>query len=418
MKETPTTESTLLDSRGEPLKEPKSSAEATSWKESNMDIKGGDPAKRLTGSWQDEKQGSTKDLSKKATVVVGQVGEGAKEVSRTANAATGHATQGAKEILSDAREGAKGVANAAQNAAGHAVETGKEVVEDLKEGAKNLANTAMTTAGEAKEVVQAAGSEVAGIVKEVTDRATHTVVDAIHEVRPTIRRANRAAGAFVASNAVPISLVGFGAGWLLMSGRRRRPSATPDLARSLTSSAASSALASESKPSIGMRGSQARQQSSSPGEATSLTEATTEVVHEAAEVVQEAASSVREGVKHVGAEARARASELKQRAAHQIETAREVVSERAAKLKKGAGERLDRAKQSTTHLAESSPFALIALSLGAGMGTAMLFPSSKPEKRLMGAARDRLVDEASETASRVGGVARETARNLRDNLHP
>jgi hypothetical protein len=95
-----------------------------------------------------------------------------------------------------------------------------------------------------------------------------------------------------------------------------------------------------------------------------------------------------------------------------------VVSERATKIKKGAGQQLDRAKQSTTHLAESSPFALIALSLGAGMGTAMLFPSSKSEKRLMGATRDRLVDEAADTASRVGGVARETARNLRDSLHP
>jgi len=413
--ETPTTATTLLDSRGEPLKEKKNVGDISS-KEFTMESKPAESkpaeqAKSLPREVQDKWQESTRDVSKRATTIVGQVGEGAKEVSRTAGAASGHAAEGAKEILSDAREGAKNVAGVAQDAVGHAVGTGKEIIEDLKGGGKVLANTAMEVASEAKEVVQEASSEVAGIVKDTTSRAAHSVASAIHQVTPTIRRANRATGAFVASNAVPISLMGFGAGWMLMSARRRG-SASPNQVHT-----PAKAITAQT-PGAELKGPRVESRASTQTGETGLKDEAVKLVEGAAERAHEAASNVREEIQHVSAEARERAAKIKERAVHQLETARDVVSERATKLKKGAGERLERAKQTTTHLAETNPFMLVALSLGAGMGSAMLFPSSKPEKRLMGATRDRLVDEASETAARVRGVARETARNLRQNFHP
>ncbi len=134
------------------------------------------------------------------------------------------------------------------------------------------------------------------------------------------------------------------------------------------------------------------------------------------ELAHDAASSARNEVHRAGAELRSRASDLKHRAMRQIEHARDVASERASQLKHSAGNKLDRAKQTTTHLAETQPLVLVALSLEAGAGTAMLPPSTKPGKQLLGPTRDRFVDEASDTAARVGGIARETSRDLRDNF--
>jgi len=399
-----TREPTLLDSRGEPVKDAK--RESTTSKEWTMESKSPDQTKGQPRD--DGKQANeAKEVAKKASAAVSHVGEGAKEIARTTTVAAGHAAEGAKEVMSDAREGAKEVGATAQKAAGHAFESSKEVLGDIKEGAKDLANTALATAADAKEVVQEVTGEAAGIVREAKERAVHSVSSAIHQVGPKIRRANRATGSFVASNAVPISLLGFGAGWLLMSARRGS-SKIQEAPRTLTKEASPSSFETESIPPVVTRtngGSEAIE------EGAKLIEGARDRLHEAT-------TSAREGIHHATAEARSRAAEVKERAVHQIETARDAVSERAAKLKKNAGERLDRAKYSTTHLAETNPLALVALSVGAGMSTAMLFPSSKPEKRLMGPTRDRLVDEASDAASRVGGVVRETARNLRDNLRP
>jgi len=390
-------EPTLLDSRGEPVKD--AIKEAASGKESAMASTNAESA----------------EIARKASAVVGQVGEGAKDVAKTASSAAGHvasgskevlsdAREGAKEVLSDAREGAKDLGSAAQKAAGHAMEAGKEVVGELKEGAKDLASRAVETAGEAKDVLQQASSEAAGIVKETKQRAIESVSSAVHQIGPAVRRANRATGTFVASNAVPISLLGFGAGWILMSQRRR------------SSTAQGEARASSSMPSTPAQDAISRPVAKSHGSDGGGGGA--HVIEAVSDRVQDASANIREGIHHAAEEARTRAADVKQRAAHQIEHAREVVSERAAKLKKSAGERYEHTKQSTVHLAEGNPLLLVALSLGAGMGTAMLFPASKPEMKLLGPARDRFIDEASHTVSRIGSVARETARNLRENLRP
>lgn len=400
-------EPTLLDSHGEPVRDIK--REPTSRKESIMPSTDIEQGKGLARDPQDGKQGSEAKggVTKKATTVIGQAGEGAQEVARTASEAAEHAASGAKEVLSDAREGARDVGGAAQKAASHALEASKEVIGDIAEGAKNLGNTALAAADETKEVLQKASRGVAESIKETKDRALHSVSSAMHQVGPSIRRANRATGSFVAGNAVPISLLGFGAGWLLMSARRR-PSVSRDEPRMAVNVSASPEMTSpeaKAKPVASNGGARHLD------EGAKLLEATGERLHDAA-------SEASKEIRHVAEEARHRAREVKERAVHQLETARDVVSERTARLKRTAGERLERAKQSTSHLAETNPLALVALSLGAGMSTAMLFPSSKPERRLMGAARDRLVAEASDTASRVGGVARETARGLRDSFRP
>jgi len=428
----------LLDSRGEPIKDTKNAAQPQSSKEWNMEFKdfkeaeqGKSPAKDPWGK-QDE---STKAVSRKATAVVEQMGEGAKDVAQTvgavgthaaegakdiakdagqgakgvaqaAQAAAGHALESGKDIARDAGQGAKGVAQAAQAAAGHALESGKHVVEDIKEGTKEIARTAAATASEAKELVQEAAGEAGGIVRDVTERAVHSMSSAVHQVGPSLRRANRATGAFVASNAVPISLLGFGAGWLMMSSRRRSSSMRDERA---------SALGGDIPSSISI---EAESLTTGEGRIAEIKEEVVDIAKGATGRMHDVAEGVRKSVRHASSEARHRAAEIKERTVHQVEHASHVVSERATAIKKETGIKLDHAKEATKHLAETNPLLLLALSLGAGMSTAAIFPASKAEKRLMGSARDRLIEEASDTASRVGNVARTTAREMRKNISP
>jgi len=391
-------EPTLLDSRGEPLNDPNLSERAASSRESNVEFKGTAQAKGQNKESLDAgKEGATRGLGEKVVDAAEHAGEGVKQAARSASSAAGHAAEGAKGILSEAREGSKDLAGSVQAAAGRAIGSGKEVTEDIKEGAKELANTAIGAAGDAKAVLQEATGDVSKVVQGATERAVKSVSSAIHQVGPSIRRANRATGAFVASNAAPISLLGFGAGWLLMSARHRSSMSQYE-SRERADTIAS--VGSDSSPTPRLR-----------EEASKIAEKATDRLHHVA-------SDVSEVVQHVNAEARGRIAHAKERVVHQVETTRDAVSERATKLKNEAGVRLDRAKHATTHLAETSPLVLLALSLGAGIGTSMLFPSTKPEKRLMGGARDRIVGQASDTAARLGEVARKTAHDVRENLTP
>jgi len=395
-------EPTLLDSRGEPVRDTQPDASS---KEGTMDYK---ETERSRSTWQTAGAGEpgAKEVSRKASSLVEQAAEGAKDVAQTAgqtaSQAAGHAKEGMKDVASDLATGAKQVGTTAQKAAGHTIESGKDILGDIKGGAKDLANTVLETAGEAKEVIEEVGADIVETVRETKDRAKHSMSSAIHQVGPSLRRANRATGAFVATNAVPISLLGFGAGWLMMSSRRRqsmRPAAPrTEGMLSATTGIASETLGAATTPEIG-------------AEAADLAKRTSDKLHDVAE-------GALKTVQHAAGETRHRVAEIKDRATYQVQHARDVVSERATKLKHGAGHQLDRAKDATVHLAESKPFVLLALSLGAGMSTAMLFPSSKPEKRLMGATRDRLIGEAGDTAARVGEVARKTARELRTNISP
>jgi len=470
----------LLDSRGEPIKDTKTAAELQSSKEWTMEFKdlkdikeaeqGKSPAKDPWGR-QDE---STKAVSRKATAVGEQMGEGAKDVAQTvgavgthaaegakdiakdasqgakgvaqaaqaaaghalesgkdiakdagqgakgvaqaAQAAAGHALESGKDIAKDAGQGAKGVAQAAQAAAGHALESGKHVVEDIKEGTKDLARTAAAAAGEAKELVQEAAEEAGGIVRTAKQRAVQSMSSAIHQVGPSIRRANRATGAFVATNAVPISLLGFGAGWLMMSSRRRSSSMRGEGATMRGEGAM--ARAADVPTSISIEAESLTTGEGMTAEIAEIKEEVVDIARGATGRMHDVAEGVRKSVRHASSEARHRAADIKERAVHQVEHASHVVSERATAIKKETGIKLDHAKEATKHLAETNPLLLLALSLGAGMSTAAIFPSSKPEKRLMGQARDRLVAEASDTASRVGRVARKTARDIKENISP
>ena len=375
---------TLLDSRGEPMREAKRLMETTSEEEIDMELEGAERGTSRVGE------------------VIEDINEGVMDVAQSASEAASDAAEGASKIAGDARQGAKQVARTAQRAAGHALESGQEVLEDLKEGAIEIADTARAAAGAATEGLKETAQEVGGKIRHAKDRALHSASSAIHQVGPTMRRANRATGAFVASNAVPMSLLGFGAGRILMSARRNR---------------SASRVGPQVPGAIATAATQPDSAGSGNGKSEVLKEAA-KIIEAVPERMHDAAASAGEEIKHVAAGARDRAADLTHRAVHSAEKARDAVSERATKVKKQAAVQVDRAKVATHHLAESQPLVLLALSLGAGVGTAVALPASKPEKRLMGGTRDRVIDQASAAASSVGQVARKAAQDLQRNVSP
>ena len=316
----------------------------------------------------------------------------AKDLAKTGKEAIQHVQEGAGEVLKDTAAGVKDVGKSVQTiaqdagetgkrVASDALETGKKVMSDVAEGTKELGHAASEAAERASAAVQETKEEA----RSMLQRSKERVIDSAHRVGPAVRRANQATGSFVSHNVVPVSLIGFGAGWALMSGRRHKKESADT-----TSSAADTS-------SVEILGPDGQPATSIPRASTTAGGAT-DKLHETAHHLRE------------------RASEVSERAAQQAGHLRDVLTERTSKVKQRASDTKERAKAATTRMAEHNPLMLIALSLGAGVSTAMLFPQTKRENRLMGPTRDRVIGEAREVASSVGQVAKKAAQDLRHTV--
>jgi hypothetical protein len=349
-----------------------------------------------------EVAGSAREaLARAKDVIVGSQdtqstqGNGAREVSKAIRSAAGHLKEGAQDIAQDLAQGIGGQARSAIKGATAAAEdaqdTGQKVLQDAAAGAKGLGQVAAEVVEETKEVLEGAKDQAQGLIRHAKD----VVVDSAHRAGPSLRRASRATGAFVAGNAVPISLLGFGAGWLLMSGRHKTRTATNG-GTAVATTVESQARRSLSSPRVETLVERELDQPREP--IGSLAHRANERVHEAAHVVHD------------------RVIDYTHRAVHQAEILRDAAGERTSQLKREALARGEKVKAASARMAVDHPLLLVALSMGAGVGTAMLFPSTKPEDRLMGDTRDRLIGEARETASSVGQIARKTAEDVREHL--
>jgi len=316
------------------------------------------------------------------------------EVRDVARSASGAAKEVGKE--------AKATANDVAGAAGSVASKVKEGAQDTKDAATNLGDAAKDAVAAAKDTAAEVGTAAKDgltIVKEDANELLHAATtgakEITREVGPALRRASRATGAFVAGNAVPLSLLGFGAGWVLMRGSRR----------SAASQKRTPGIAVESTPvEIG----------ESIGEKTHDAQGKTgELVHAAGERAREVAHETGERAREVVHETRERATQLKDKTAHRLEDAREAVSRQATKLREEARCQYAHAKQATSEFAQHNPLVLMALSLGAGMGSSYLFPSTRSEKRLMGEPRERIVGEARQTLTRIGEIAHKAASDAR-----
>jgi ElaB/YqjD/DUF883 family membrane-anchored ribosome-binding protein len=170
-------------------------------------------------------------------------------------------------------------------------------------------------------------------------------------------------GSSVKQNPLPVTLVGLGLAWLMMAGNtaRRR-----DLEDEVFG------------PTYGT------------GESHGLRERASEAMHRVSEAggsamesMSETASSARETVSHAAESARQRAAQMRASVRHQVERARG-----------GVQHQVERARGGYEYVVHQQPLALGAIGLAVGAVIAASLPRTRQEDRLMGAARDRMAEQA------------------------
>lgn len=317
----------------------------------------------------------------------------------------------------------------------------KGVLSDAKhEGATMIRETKDKAVDSLRSARDEALESASGIAHDLGDRAReagHLTADYAHRAgdyaqragaatADYARRAGSATGEFVTANAIPLSLIGLGVGWLALSLRRagERPYLDDDFEYG-----GNDAGIEDNR--VGDRGRTRGRTNALAHQARVRAE---EIAHSARDRATDLADGARERVgavadsaRQLADSARERVGALAERANQSVDAARVRVTDgavqlgqQASELSHEARERLHRAQMRTRDFADENPLAVGAIAIAAGVGVGLLLPATQPENRLMGDTRDRLVgdargliQEARETGSRVGQSAREAAQELR-----
>lgn len=238
----------------------------------------------------------------------------------------------------------------------HLKQEAKDALHDAKDAAVNKARDYKDAAVEKVRDVSSAAAET------VTDTA-HQVSEQLEVAGDAALRAGDATWRFVRANAVPLSLMGLGAGLLIANTRSSRT----------TVSYESPELYTEYDP-------------AEPYEWSAADSAT---------------SNKRRPV-------RARARRMAERAQDTAHLATERAADATRRTRDLASERLQSLRDGSEALVHEHPLAVGAALLAVGIGIGALLPRDS----VLGETRDRLVSEARSAARKVGDTARETAKSL------
>lgn len=130
------------------------------------------------------------------------------------------------------------------------------------------------------------------------------------------------------------------------------------------------------------------------------------------ERVSAAASGVGERASELGQQVGERARDL----GHQVSEMAGGVRQRAGDLGVRARGQTRRARGGLERLVEENPLAVAAGVAVLGLACGLLVPETEREQRLLGPARDNLLDRAQETARRVKDAAVEAGQELRESV--
>jgi len=300
------------------------------------------------------------------------------------------------EMTSDLVEKAKATAH---SVAQEARATVHNVVQEAKENLPNLTSNVAHRAvgGAVDEAKQAVGSAVS--------TARHAVGDAVD----TARDASSSVVEMIRRNPIPSALIGIGLGWLWASNRRTSYPARRFETREVTGypsyydegrwgrGAADSGLSTLASEGVAPAGSA---MGGSLGEARSR-------VGEVAGQVQERMSQAAEQVQ-----------ERVTQAAGQVQETVGQVAGRVQETVSDVGSRARMQMQNATtcyqRTLEENPLMLGAMALCLGAAVGLMLPGTYREDRLMGPARDQLVERAQETAEDLAARAQMVAEEAMD----
>lgn len=139
-------------------------------------------------------------------------------------------------------------------------------------------------------------------------------------------------------------------------------------------------------------------------------------IAERASSVRDSVSSAAEGVSERAGELKHQAGDLAGRARERAGELGEGARERARDLSYRAQEQTRRARGGLENLMQDNPLAVAVGAAVLGLAFGLAVPESEREQRLMGPARDDLVERAQDTARRVKDAAVEATQDLKETV--
>lgn len=331
--------------------------------------------------------------------------------------------QGAADKLSPERIGetARGVVSSAKDAVAHAQDQGAALAHEVRDAA-----------AEQYRSVRDYALDEAHILSDRARRVGSASAD-------YARRAGATSGAFVSANALPLTLIGAGIGWLAWS-MRKQTRRSSELELDLYGDEDDFDEGLDGEYPIRARH-DAESYGSGSGRLDGLVSGARDVAGQARQRVGALTERATQGASQLADRATQTATALADRATHGAEVVRTRVSEAATQLSHQAGELSHEAREQlrlaslrTRDFADENPLIVGAIAIAAGVGVGLLLPNTQPENRLLGEARDRLLgdargligdargiiedarDTARHTADQIGRTARETAQDIRGQV--
>lgn len=307
--------------------------------------------------------------------------------------------------------------------------------ENLRAEAKNVLHNAKE---DMKDSLRGAKNTALSTLRNAKDHAMESAIETYDEVSYQARRAGAATADFASTNAVPLALIGLGAGWLVMSLRKqRRLREERYLASSFDYEREREYLGRGVRREYGYRGDveygpdyEYGSDFGQPEFARDTSGEGQSALERGKERVGDMASRGKEQVEDLASRGRERAGEIASRAKEGAREVRGRLQERASALGHRVSDfghdarvRFERAQHRTRDFAHENPFALAGLAIAAGVGIGLALPASTTEKRLLGPTRGRLMSEARgylgearETASRTAQAAREAVDEVKSSI--
>lgn len=273
----------------------------------------------------------------------------------------------------------------AKNALNDVKDAATDKISQAADKAVEVKDVALDKAAELKDVALQKAEQLKDATVEKTQEVAEAASETFAEVSEQTRRAGREAWRFTRENAVPLTLIGLGAGLMIANQRRqsalRRPEYPAfDYQQDELNYPSDNLTYYSSEPYAPRRRRlSARGPASAPGE--------------------------RPG--NGGANLAKRAGQTLERAEHQL-------SERASRGRDVVQDALGRARRASVEFAEANPWAVLLGTLAAGVGVGLLLPSTAREDQLLGPSREKLrgmMNDARGTMRQVGRVAKQTAQD-------
>jgi len=263
-------------------------------------------------------------------------------------------------------------------------------VVEVKDAALDLKDAAVDKAVELKDVALDKAVELKDVALDKAQEAADAVSETVEEVSIQARRAGQAAWGFAVDNAVPLALIGVGAGWLFSNRRRGRSLSSSDAAAAEYPADNTTFYSVEPYQRLSTRGDGSLGSTTDGGRKNGS------------------------GLSQAGSRVGKRTKAVYEKASEKLGSAEQALAQRASRGRELVTQKVSRAGQASREFAQDNPLAVAVGSLIAGVGVGLLLPSTAREDRLLGPSRERvrrMLGDASDAVRDVSSMARETAKD-------